>query len=64
MKALEKHLKLHPCEITSMHEVKEHENFKHVQYRKWFQEFLTASGEDILDVTFLTMKYGSIYQGT
>jgi hypothetical protein len=39
--------------MTSVHEVKEHVNCKHVQYCLWFRDFLTVNGEDILDVTFL-----------
>jgi len=63
-KVLKKHLKLQPYKITSVHELKEYDNFKHMQYCRWFQGFLTANGKDILDITFLMMKHGSIYQGT
>jgi hypothetical protein len=34
-----------------------------VQYCRWFEDFLTANGEDILDIAFLVVKYGSIYPG-
>jgi hypothetical protein len=41
-----KHPKLHPYKITSVHEMKEH-----VQYCRWFWDFLTANEEDIMDIT-------------
>jgi hypothetical protein len=50
--ALKEHLHLHPCRITSVQELKERDNVRRVEYCRWFRDWITASGEDILDVTF------------
>jgi hypothetical protein len=55
-KVLTKHLHLHPYKILSVYELKEYDNEKHVQYSQWFWDLITASGEDILDAMFSTMK--------
>jgi hypothetical protein len=53
-RALKKHLHLHPYRITSVDELKERDSVTRVEYCRWFRDIITASGEDILDVTFFT----------
>jgi hypothetical protein len=51
---VKKHLHLHPYKITLVHESKEKDNVKRVEYCQWFRDLITANGADILDVTFFT----------
>ena len=51
---LKKHLHLHPCKITTVHELKPGYSAKRVACCKWFLDFIDCEGEDILDITFFT----------
>jgi hypothetical protein len=53
-RALQKHLHLHCCKLTSVHELKERDKMKRVEYCRWFTEVITANAEDILVATFFT----------
>jgi hypothetical protein len=53
-RVLKKHLHLHPIKITSVHELKEGDNIKYVEYCQCLRDAITANSEDILDNTFCT----------
>jgi hypothetical protein len=53
---LKKHLHLRPCEATSINELKVEENFKRAEYCRWLRDVITAKGEYILDITFITYE--------
>jgi hypothetical protein len=50
---LKKHLHLHPCEVTVLHELKAWDKVKRVEYCRWFRDVITANGENTVEVIFL-----------
>jgi hypothetical protein len=55
-RVLKKHLHPHPYKVTSVHELKERDSVKYVEYCWWFRDIITANGEYILDITFFTTE--------
>jgi hypothetical protein len=49
---LKKHLHLHPYRISSVHELKERDSVKGVEYCRRFGDVITANRDDILEVAF------------
>jgi hypothetical protein len=45
---------VHRYKITSVHELEEGDHINRAECCRWFEHVITATGEDLLDVTFLT----------
>jgi hypothetical protein len=56
--ALKKHLHLHPYKIASAHELAESGKAKRDEYSRKFRDVITANRQDILNVTFFSMRRG------
>ena len=53
-KVVRKELKLYPYKVRAVQELKDTDFRKRMEYCEWFNNFIAANGEDILDVTFFT----------
>lgn len=51
---LKKKLSLYPYKVTVLHQLQEADSEARVHFCRWFQEFVSDNGEDILDLTFFT----------
>jgi hypothetical protein len=49
--------RLHSYKLTATKELKETDHVKCAAYSKWFNDFITKNGVDILEITFF-MKFG------
>ncbi|PSN34661.1 hypothetical protein C0J52_25254 [Blattella germanica] len=51
---MSKELNLHPYKVSVVHELKDVDHDKRVNYCEWFNRFINSHGIEVLDRTFFT----------